>query len=395
MYLTPNIQKSSERPLTIAYYLALVSEGLVTSVFGPAMVYFAARTHCTVAEITTLLVFYNIGFIFSSLVIVRQFDRLPGNRMIGTAIFSLIGVLIGLCLVQNKWLLFILAGIMGLANAVIENGPNILFPWLLGNRGKRPLNLIYLFYSFGCIVTPILIGFALRTWNNLTPVFVLIAVLIFYPALNLFRLPSPRGITDTVSDGQPRAAESSHAIMEACLFGFFLFLFSSGLSTFSNWTSTVLLRNELADEAGAAMMSSIIWTGSLIGRLAGAWLADKLASHKIVLYGLLIAIADGIVMFFCKGSLLLIGTCVLINGIATGPIIANALAIMKGRGLVSAKINGLVLAMSQLGCMILPSLFGRIWGDSTASYTPFTAITLGASLAELIVLRFILRHKEP
>ena len=41
-------------------------------------------------------------------------------------------------------------------------------------------------------------------------------------------------------------------------------------------------------------------------------------------------------------NVLLIGAGVFIYGFSTGPIIANALGIMKERGLVSAKINGIV-----------------------------------------------------
>lgn len=382
-----------EKRISAGYYLSFVCQGLTGSIFGPAMVWFAARTGSTVAEITLVLVCFNIGFIIASLSITNLFDRKPGNRLMAGSISVLAAILLGYCAVRSRWQLFALAFVMGTMLSVIDNGGNILFPWLLGERAKRPMNLVHLFYSVGCIITPFLIGLALKRWNQVTPVFLLLAVLIIWPAVILFRLPSPSPLRDSSPDS---SADQSRIPGAVFLFGLFLFLFSSCQSTINNWTSTVLIRSGLADEPTAAMMTSIFWVGTFTGRLLAAWYVEKQRPERIVLSCLLIGVLNAIAMFFARSSLFMTGICVFFSGFATGPILANMLSIMKGRGLVSAKVNGIVLACSQFGGMLLPSLFGRIWGDSAGSYSPFVIITLCASLAELLVLRLILgQAKNP
>lgn len=392
-YLEAKDQPLYERRISLAYYLSFICQGLTSSIFGPAMVWFAARTNSTVAGITPVLICYNIGFIISSLFISNLFDRKPGNRLIACSICVLVCVMPGFCFVNSRTALFMLAFIMGAAMSVIDNGANIMFPWLLRERAKRPMNLVHLFYSVGCTVTPFLIGLSLKRWEQASPVFILLAVLIIYPAVLLFRLPSPRPIPDSgpTASGGTADTGAGQLLAAAGTFGLMLFLFSSCQATFNNWTSTVLLRNGLADGSAAAMMTSIFWIGTFSGRLLATWLVEKRPPALIVLCCVLISVTDGIVMFFARGSLILTGICVFFSGFSTGPVLANVFSIMKGRGFVSARINGIVQACSQLGGMLLPTLFGRIYGDSTSSYIPFVVLTLAASLIELVVLRVILR----
>ena len=385
-----------EKQISFAYYLSFICQGLTASIFGPAMVWFAGRTHSTAAGISPVLVCYNIGFILSSLIISNLFDRIPGNRLIACSLCILIMIMPGFGFVRSRYVLFLLAFILGTVLSVVDNGGNILFPWLLRDRARRPLNLVPLFYSAGAVMTPFLTGLSLKRWEQATPVYILLAVLIIYPAALLFRLPSP---CPQRNSGSASSAGSSNSGLREVLyaagsFGLLLFLFSSCQSTFNNWTSTVLVRNGLADEAAAAMMTSLFWAGTFMGRMLAAWIVEKLDPAGIVLGCLLIAIVNGVVMFFGRSSLILTGACVFFNGFATGPIIANVFSIMKGRGFVSARINGVVQACAQLGGMLLPALFGRVYGDSAASYDPFVIITLSASVAELAVLIAVLRGAQ-
>ena len=388
-------QSRYEKKIEFAYYLAFICQGLTGSIFGPSMVWFANRTNSSVAEITPVLVFYNIGFIISSLVISRAFDRRPGNRLMGAAVAVLSAALAGLCLVRSRWTYFLLAFVIGTVLSVIDNGPNILFPWLLGERAKRPLNMVHLFYSVGCIITPFLIGVSLKRWNEAFPVFALLAFVIIFPALFLFRLPSPAIRSDgpSGSSGSAAGSASLQLIGAAGLFGLFMFLFSSSQSTVNHWISTVLVKNGLADESFAAMLASVFWVGTFTGRLLAAYLVEKLSPAKIVFICLAVAAADGTVMLFARGMLPLIAICMFMNGFATGPVLANAFSIMKSRGFISAKMNGIVTACGQCGGLLLPSLFGKFYGDSSSSYIPFVLIILCASLLELLVLHFILKDR--
>ena len=395
MYLDLKEQPRFEKKITAAYYLSFICQGLTGSIFGPSMIWFAQRTHSTIAEITPILICYNLGFIFASLLISNLFDRKPGNRLIACSICVLIAVMPGLCLVTQKWQLFSLVWVMGMALSVIDNGGNILFPWLLRERSKRPMNLVHLFYSVGCIITPFLIGLALKRWNQITPVFLLLAAVLIYPAWLLFRLPSPHPLHDSSTAVSAESRELGlKQVYAAGFYALLLFLFSACQSTFNNWISTVLIRNELADESAAAMMTSIFWIGSFTGRLLVTWLVEKRRPEQIVFCCLTLAVANSIVMLFGKGSLMLTGLCVLLNGFATGPVLANVLSIMKERGLVSAKINGIVLAFTQLGGLVVPSLFGRIYGDSPSSYRPFVLISLFSTSLELIILMIILKRSQ-
>ncbi len=118
MYLNSENASRFEKPVTVAYDLSCFSEGLVTSIFGASMVYFAGRAGCTAAEISSVLILYNLGFIFSSLFLVGQFDRLPGNRMLGGAVLTLVGVLGGLSFARVRWLLLVIAGGPIIANTL-------------------------------------------------------------------------------------------------------------------------------------------------------------------------------------------------------------------------------------------------------------------------------------
>ena len=72
---------------TAAYFAAFFVLGATMASLGPTLPYLAANTGAAAASLGLLFTLRSGGYLLGSLVSGRLYDRLPGNRLLGAAIF--------------------------------------------------------------------------------------------------------------------------------------------------------------------------------------------------------------------------------------------------------------------------------------------------------------------
>lgn len=384
MFVTEQNQAKWQMPVTFGYFFSMMCLGFLGGVWGPILTSLSESTGTTASQISSVFLFLGVGFVISSLLLARLYDRLPGNRVIAVGIVVLAISLACLGRIHSIWLLFFLAVAIGCGNGLIDMGCNILLPWLLGDKCKPYFNFIHVCYALGCITTPLMISRALSTNANISFVLTILALIMLPVAVYIFLLPSPRIPVTTDKKTESHSAGNKRVWQLVAMFCVFFFLLMGGQAMYSNWISTVVFSSGIADEAMAAFMSSILWAGTICGRLVATWLSSRMRSYVMVLGGLVITIASGLLMIFAQHNLTLIMLAIFLSGFGLGPMFANAMLFLKEKALLSGRMNGFVFASNQTGAMLLPWAFGVL--TNASSYFVFALVVTVVMFVTLLLL---------
>ena len=71
------LEARQKRQVTIGYYLAFISLGIVTAALGPALPYLAKQTRTALAAISVLFVSRALGLILGAIIGGKLYDRVP------------------------------------------------------------------------------------------------------------------------------------------------------------------------------------------------------------------------------------------------------------------------------------------------------------------------------
>ena len=77
------------KKVTIGYYLGYISLGLAAAVLGPTLPWLADQTGTQMSQIGILFTARAIGFLVSTLLVGRLYNRLPGHRLLTLALLGL------------------------------------------------------------------------------------------------------------------------------------------------------------------------------------------------------------------------------------------------------------------------------------------------------------------
>lgn len=358
MFLTTATQKKYERWIEFGYFLCMVGLGIGGSLFGPLMLRLSESVNRSVSDCGSYIIFLGLGFLVTSILLARLYDRFPGNKLVSFGLIAEAVLITFIGRVSALWQLFTLAFLLGIASGIVDVGISALIPWLLGERCKPAMNFIHLCYSLGAIITPLLIGKTLQTTTNIGGTLVLLSCLLIPPAVFICFLPSPMIPKETKSESSEKGKAGSVFTVMA-LFGMVLFFASGSQQTSNNWVSTVALQGGMTDEAGASFISSIYWIGILSSRALATFLADRLSSFALVSVSLIVSFINALVMRFSAGNLNVFRVCTFISGMTIGPIIANIFLLVKERIVLSGKLNGILFTVNEVGVMLIPWLLGK------------------------------------
>jgi FHS family Na+ dependent glucose MFS transporter 1 len=380
--LTP----SRTRPTThlIAYYAALVGIGLLAASLGPTLQGLAAQTGSSLAQISALFVARSLGYIGCTSLIGRMYDRVPGHPLMAGAV---IGIAVCLALTPlAPWLALLVAlmAALGAMESIVDVGANTLLVWTIREGVGPYMNGLHFAFGAGAFLSPIVVAQAISFGGGITWGYWILVALVLPAALLILRVPSPTapGRSTERSSGQSN-------LVLVLLIAAFYFLYVGAEVGFGGWAATYATRTGLADEAGAAYLTSAFWGALTAGRLLAIPLAARFRPRTLIaanVIGCLLSVGLALVW---QGSAVALWIAALGTGLAMASTFPTMLTLAERRLHLTGALTSTFFFGAGSGGMFVPWLIGQLFeplGPPIALALVFAALVVMAAVFAAIVL---------
>jgi fucose permease len=301
----------------------------------------------------------NFAMLVSSLLFGPICDRFGFRTVLVTSTMLVAGAFALLSGAGSYGVILASLAVLGFGGGALNGGTNALLSDISPDRRQSALNLLGIFFGFGALFTPFLIG-SLLEWIGLTKILLFLVILTLAPFILFLaaRFPAPKH-KGGFSRLELRAVLQNPLLF---LFGFLLFFQSGNEFTMGGWVSTYLAERHGFDPRNAAYVLAAYWAAIMLGRLAVSRLGSRIAASTLVL-------ASAIVALLASVGLILTGSAaaavfVALVGFGFAAIFPTTLA---QAGSVFADYSGTafsaIFVMALSGGMTAPWLVGRIAQD--------------------------------
>jgi MFS transporter, FHS family, Na+ dependent glucose transporter 1 len=377
------IKPSHGQMLTAAYYLSFIVLGLATAAEGPSLPTLAKHTASSLDRISLIFVFGALGYLLGSMFSGWAYDRIPGHRLMASALLAMVAAGIFFPVVTTLWILLVSATALGLGKGILDVGCNTLLQWVHGIRVGPYMNGLHFFFGVGAFLSPILLAQIISVTHEIYWVFWIIAALTLLVAIWFWFLPEPT--LESPLDGEEHVTIN---LVPVLLIVLAFFLYVGAETGFANWIYTYAITLKLATAVTAAYLTSAFWGVFTIGRLLGIWFSTRARARTILfgdLAGCLVSI--GLIILGADSQILL-WTGSIALGLSLASIFPTLLILAGQRMRINGTITGWFLVGAGLGNMFLPWWIGQAF--NAIGPHSMMLIILADLAIELLVLLIII-----
>jgi FHS family Na+ dependent glucose MFS transporter 1 len=340
---------------TAGYYLAFIALGMVTASLGPTLPGLAEHTQTQLREISFLFMARSSGYLISSLLGGRLYDRLPGHPVMAVVLVMMALTMLLTPVIPLLWLLIMVLLVLGMAEGMVDVGGNTLLVWVHRHKVGPFMNALHFFFGLGAFVSPIIIAWAVKLSGDINWAYWTLALLILPVALWLLRLSSP--VAQTIAKDDP-TGQTNHLLV--ALIMFFFFLYVGAEVGFGGWIFTYAVTLNLTTETFAAYLTSGFWGALTAGRLLSVPLAARLRPRFILLGDLLGCLASVGIILIWPNSLTAAWIGALGLGFAMASIFPTTLLLAERRMAITGRVMGWFFVGASMGGMFLPWFIGQL-----------------------------------
>jgi FHS family Na+ dependent glucose MFS transporter 1 len=381
------------KPLTatLTYYATFIALGMTQAISGPALPWLARNTASRLDQISMIFVASSLGYMAGSQLGGWTYDRIPGHRVQALALFAICLCISLVPMLLSLWLLVALLFLLGIFQGTLDTGGNTLLTWIHGEKLGPFMNGLHFFFGVGSFLAPLIFARMLLATNDIHWAYWLIALLALPVAAWLWFLPSPpiRRRTTTVS-----GERSNNGFF---LLIVFFFVFTVGLELgFGNWIYTFSSRLQLADETGAAYLTSAFWGALSVGRLLGIGISSRFRPHIILLADLTGCLVAFAILLLWPSSFPALWAGTIVMGLSIASVFATGMAFAEKHLSLNGVMTGWILVGSGVGGMVMPWLIGQLFESIGPRITmPVLLANNLVAFGLLFALILPLRRKEP
>ena len=362
-------------PVTLVYFASFITLGLFTSILGPTLPGLAENTNTRLSEIGILFTARSLGYMFGSLRGGKAFDRFSGHYLLATVLIFLGCVVVIVPLIHRLWLLASLLFLLGIGEAGLDVGVNLMMVWAHRGRAGPFLNALHFFFGIGAFLSPIIVAQVLIMSGNITGAFWSLTFFAFPIALWLLRIKSP----DLHQNNHDYNDDQQNLFLVLLISTLFVLYVGAEVS-FGGWIFTYTVSLGLGDSTTAAYMTSAFWGALTVGRLFGIPLSGRVSPRKILLIDLMGCLFCLSIVLFFPNSYLAIWVGTIGLGLFMASFYPTVLAFAEKRIVLSGQITRWFFFASGIGGMILPWLFGILF-ETTSPQWAMRAIMIDLLLA--------------
>jgi len=372
--------------LVVVIYLIFISLGLPDSLLGsgwPVMQHYFNVPSSYAGYVSMTISFMTI---FSALLSPMIIKRLHTKYIVIVSIALTILGLLGFSFSTSFAMLFLFAVPYGLGAGAIDASVN---HYVANNYSGVVMNFLHCFYGLGAVISPIIMGQALKYahWNQGYQWTAFIQIFIL--ATCVFSLPLWKK-NDFSDDGinEESAGLSESFFVPGVIFTLIAFFaYCSGEATCFLWTASYFKGLELGNtDSQIAITGSLIFGGLMLGRIIAGFITNKLGDKKLIRLGIICELIGIIIVMLSKNSYILSCAGFVIIGTGMGPIYP-AIQHMAPENFgkkYSAAVIGMQMASAYVGSTFMPMIFGQI-----QQYIGITSLPIYVLIFALINIFFI------
>ncbi len=357
------LEPGSARRLIHSAWAGIFVFGIVMAILGAILPSLFDRIAFNKSEAGNLFLYMNLAMLGMSVVFGPVVDRF------GYRLFLLVCSL----LVAASFLLFTLAPtysflaiaalLLGIGGGGLNGGANAMTSDLSPESRSAALNLLGIFFGFGALLIPFLIGTLLGS-IGLRAILVVAIVLSLIPFVFFLRLRFPPAKQAQGFPLRQAARVISSPLLWLC--GLLLFFQSGNEFTVGGWISTYLNENFYFSRMSASLVLAGYWGAVMVGRfIVSKKLAGLIKNEVMILSSAVLALAGtAIVAAAPSGTLASVG--VVLTGLGFAAIFPTTLAIA---GEAFSELTGtafsVIFMIALAGGMTAPWLTGKVANASS------------------------------
>ena len=383
--LTASIQP---RMLTAAYYLSFILLGLATAAEGPSLPTLARHTASPLSQISLIFVFGALGYLLGTMAGGWLYDRLPGHRVIASAMVLILVAALFFPLATRLWFLLLSAFCLGLGKGTLDVGCNALLQWLHGDKVGPYMNGLHFCFGLGSFLSPILLAQIISTTGEIYWVFWIIAILTIPMAVWFWFLP------DLPARHRPvRQDTGVIRLVPVLLIVLAFFIYVGAETGFANWIYTYAITLKLATTIGAAYLTSAFWGSFTIGRFLGVWITTRARSQTILFADLAGGLGSLGLIILAHDSQILVWTGSILFGLSLASIFPTILILAGESMQINGLLTGWFLVGAALGNMFLPWVIGQAF-TSIGPHAMMIILMADLALEVLALLILVLSRQS-
>jgi len=332
--------------------------GIVMAILGAILPSLFERIGFGAGAAGNLFLTMNFAMLVTTLFFGPLVDRFGFKAVLAVSALLVAAAFFLLSRASTYGLLLGAAVILGLGGGGLNGGTNALTSDLHeGERRGAALNVLGIFFGFGALFIPFLIG-ALREVLGVPRILGLAAALGLAPFIVYVVLPFPRA---KHAQGFPIKAAAGIARQPLLwLTALILFFQSANEFTVGGWISTYLQTVFGVGAGAAALVLAGYWAAVMLGRLLSSRLVRKVRGETLILWSAVLALAAALVMALAPSGAAAGAGAVLV-GFGFAAIYPTTLAIVGARfAAFTGTAFSVVIAVGLAGGMLAPWLAGKI-----------------------------------
>ena len=365
--------------------------GIVMAILGAILPSLFSRIQFDKSQAGNLFFYMNLAMLAMSVFFGPIVDRF------GYKVFlALSSLLVALSLVlfnaASTYSFLILAAVLlGFGGGGLNGGSNALTSDLYPERRSAALNLLGIFFGFGALTIPFLIGTLLGTLG-LNTILIIAALLSLIPFVLFLALRFPLAKQAQGFPLRQAAKVVGHPLLWLC--GFLLFFESGNEFTVGGWTSTYLNEYFHLTPKVASFVLAGYWAAIMIGRLIVTRLVRIVKNEALVLGSGVLALIAAVIMA-ASPSGALAGFGAVLIGLGFAAIYPTTLAIVgETFPSLSGTAFSVIFVIGLAGGMTAPWLTGKVAMASSLRQGFFIPVVCCAMIVilQVVIMRLLKRR---
>jgi len=345
--------------LSRAAYSGMFVFGVVMAVLGAVLPLLTGQVHLELRQAGNLFFAMNFAMLVSMLGLGPFMDRFGKKSvLVGGPLF--VAAALALIAAATSYAMMIASVVMlGLGGGALNGGTNTLIADLHSDpRAKSSaLNLLGVFFGFGALFLPFVIGSLVKTLG-LAAILNITVALSLVPAILFARLAFPPSKHEK---GLPlrEVAGLAHNRLVLSL-GFLLFFESGNEFIMGGFTSTYLTRQLGSPVSVASYLLAAYWGAIMIGRVVSSRLVLRVKPSTMILASS-VGAAAGVVVLLAAQTEFMAAAGIAIAGLSFASIYPVTLGLAGSRfEAYSGSVFGILFAIALVGGMMLPWSVGQL-----------------------------------
>lgn len=332
--------------------------GIVMAIFGAILPSLFDRIGFGAGAAGNLFLTMNFAMLVTTLFFGPLVDRFGFKALLAVSAFLVAGAFLLLSMASTYGLVLGAAVVLGLGGGGLNGGTNALTSDLHdGDKRGSALNVLGIFFGFGALTIPFLIG-TLRELLGIPKIlqvatFLSLVPFVIYVVLRFPKAKQPQGFPIKEAAGIVRSP-----LLWLC--AFILFFQSGNEFTVGGWISTYLQKTFGFGGSAAALVLAAYWAAIMSGRLLSSRIVRAVRSETLILGSAALALCAAVLMAISpSGNVAAAGAVVI--GLGFAAIYPTTLAIVGERfTAMTGTAFSVVIAVGLVGGMLAPWLAGRI-----------------------------------